>query len=93
MKIKCERVTGRDLKPGDLFSSVGPDYWGTAMDKGSIGERVYIRSNAPTHYAPDADAVIYRVTVEYDEDESIDTSDIPEAGEEFFQRAKLVMPK
>ena len=25
-------------------------------------------------------------------DEDIDTSDIPEAGEEFFKKAKLVMP-
>ena len=43
IKIKATKVRGIDLKPGDLFSTAGQDYWLKAMDKGSVGERVFIR--------------------------------------------------
>lgn len=62
-RIIAEKVLGKDLKPGELFSMVGPDYWDLAMDRRGIGERVYIRTNAPTSNAPDSDATVYRITI------------------------------
>lgn len=64
MKITAVQVIGRDLKPGELFSIAGPDYWRTALDKGSVGEQVYIRTNVPTDQFHDADEPIYRITIE-----------------------------
>ena len=62
MRIKAELIKGEDLRPGDLFSTVGPDYWDLAMDRLSVGERVYIRTNASTPPEQALDA-IYRITV------------------------------
>ena len=45
VKITAELTTAFDLQPGELFSAAGPSYWDTALDKGSIGEAVYIRTN------------------------------------------------
>ena len=64
VKIKAELVTGRDLKPGDLFSTAAQAYWAGAMDQGSCGEMVYIRTNIPANQFPDPDEPIYRVTIE-----------------------------
>jgi hypothetical protein len=66
MKIKTELVQACNLQPGDLFSYAGPEYWDWATDEkhGSIGERVYIRTETPAIRAPDADAYIYRITIE-----------------------------
>lgn len=64
MRIKAEEILGRELQPGDLFSTYGLEYWATAMDRGSIGERVYIRTNTSTPRAPDADEKVYRLTIE-----------------------------
>lgn len=48
MNIIVTKCKGKDLLPGNLFSSVGPEYWGPVMKHGSsIGERVYIRTNTP----------------------------------------------
>jgi hypothetical protein len=63
VKITAVQVLGRDLKPGDLFSIAGPDYWRTALDKGSVGEQVYIRTNVPADKFVDADEPIYRITI------------------------------
>ncbi len=63
MKIKAERILGINLKPGDLFSTAGPDYWGN-IDPGSIGERVYIRMDSPAEWAPDYDGYVYKITIE-----------------------------
>ena len=46
LKVKATPIFGKDLKPGDLFSTVGPDYW-EDMNRDSIGERVYIRTDTP----------------------------------------------
>ena len=65
MKIMCELVKGRDLKPGDLFSIYGPEYWDTALDKGSIGEKVYIRTNVSADQSrDDPETLVYRITTE-----------------------------
>jgi len=64
MKITAVQVLGRDLKPGDLFSIAGPDYWRTVPGKGSVGEQVYIRTDTPADQFVDADEPIYRITIE-----------------------------
>ena len=66
VRIKAKLVTGRDLKPGDLFSTAGPEYWSTAADKLSVGEMVYIRTNSPGDLYKDVDEPIYLITVEHD---------------------------
>ena len=63
-KIKAELVTGRDLKPGDMFSVAGQDYWDIAMNQGSVGEMIYVRTNIDADRFSDADQPIYRLTVE-----------------------------
>ena len=62
-KVIAELIKGRELKPGDLFSTAGPNYWNLALDKGSIGERVYVRTNTPADMTLDADEDIYRITI------------------------------
>jgi len=62
-RIQVEAVLGKDLLPGDLFSSGGPGYWDTAMDKGSVGEKVYIRTNAPCPESQENEP-IFRITIE-----------------------------
>ena len=63
MKIKCERVSARELKPGDLFSTAGQPYWDTIDTRLSVGEKVYIRTNTPADAAGDADVEVYRITI------------------------------
>lgn len=62
MKIKTEAVKGRDLKPGDLFSTAGPEYW-DVMTRGAVGEKVYIRTDAAAR-EHDLDTPVYRLTIE-----------------------------
>lgn len=64
MKISTEPVKGKDLQPGDLFSTYGQEYWDNFDKNGSIGERVYIRTNAPASVAPDGALTVYRLTIE-----------------------------
>ena len=67
VKITAELVTARDLQPGELFSIAGPSYWNTAMSKDSIGECVYVRTNADPNHASDANSTVYRITIERSE--------------------------
>ncbi len=62
VKARAEAVLGKDLQPGDLFSTAGSRYWDNAMDKESIGEKVYIRTNAPCPENQE-NVSIYRVVV------------------------------
>jgi len=62
MRITATRVKGKELKPGDLFSTAGPLYWENIDSEPSIGEKVYIRTNRPLR--PDQeDEEMYRVEV------------------------------
>jgi hypothetical protein len=61
--IKAEQLPARELKVGDLFSTVGAWYWDKALDGESCGERVYIRTNADASEFGDADALVYRLTI------------------------------
>lgn len=71
MKVIATRVLGRELQPGDLFSSVGPHYWDHIDDNFSLGEKVYIRSNTrlsdldPNEASPNE--AVYRITISHDE--------------------------
>lgn len=48
MKVKAIPVRVEHLKPGDLFSVAGPEYWDFIDDRESLGEKAYIRTNTPT---------------------------------------------
>ena len=60
IKIMANKVKNRELVPGDLFSNIGPEYWkyGTV---GSIGEKVYIRTNNPINDSQEEE--VYRIEV------------------------------
>ncbi len=61
--IIATQITARDLLPGDLFSNIGPEYWAVALSSGSVGERVYIRTNEPADDFPNADSLVYKITI------------------------------
>ncbi len=67
MKIKATPIKGQDLKPGDLFSTAGQDYWDNP-DPGSVGEKVYIRTNNPAEWYPDFGSYVYKITIEKEPD-------------------------
>jgi len=61
MKIIAEPVKGKDLEPGDLFSTADQFYWDN-RPKESIGEKVYIRTETPL--TPEqGEEDIYRITI------------------------------
>ena len=62
MKIKAVPVKGKDLKPGDLFSTANQFYW-DHRDQDSIGEKVYIRTDKSL--SPDQEEEdIFRISIE-----------------------------
>jgi hypothetical protein len=61
--VTATRIRAVDLLPGDLFSIATEDYWRKAMDKSSIGEQVYIRTNTPAKQADDSYSFVYRITI------------------------------
>jgi hypothetical protein len=63
IRINAVPVLGRDLRPGELFSTAGPEYWDGFPIFQSIGERVYIRTASPADEAPDADEEVYRIEI------------------------------
>jgi len=64
MKINCTPIKGKDLKPGDLFSTVGSIYWDNIKENKSIGEKVYIRTEIPYENASDFDITVYKLEIE-----------------------------
>jgi hypothetical protein len=68
-RIIPEKMKGRDLVPGDLFSHAvyGQAYWRGALDGASIGEKVYVRTNVPLDMVPDPDQEVWRLTIVRDE--------------------------
>lgn len=66
LQINTEKVKGKDLNPGDLFSTAGPDYWDLVSQRGTeaglpVGERVYIRTEAAP--PPGDDMEVFRLTI------------------------------
>ncbi len=66
--VTAERIIAKKLKPGDLFSIYGPEYWDNALDRGSIGEAVYLRTHEPAESAGDADTMVYKITISVADD-------------------------
>lgn len=64
VRFKAEEILGRDLRPGDLFSTAGPEVWDHVDTRGSIGEKLYVRTNVTEEQAKDGHLPIYRVTLE-----------------------------
>lgn len=66
MRVEAIAVVGYELKPGDLFSTVGPEYWSNFDLTRSVGERCYIRTNMPSDLFPDAGEIVYKLTIHRD---------------------------
>lgn len=70
MKIHAEPMKAKDLRPGDLFSMIGPGgrlYWSENnmeihAEMGVVGEKVYIRLDSPCP-PEDAQVDVVRLTV------------------------------
>lgn len=61
MRVRATRVRSAELLPGELFSTADQAYW-DSRDPLAVGERVYIRTDAPC--PPDqANEPIFRVEV------------------------------
>jgi hypothetical protein len=63
IRIHATPIIARDLQPGDLFSTVGPEYWDDFPSFPSMGERVYIRTAASSAQVPDKDADLFRIEI------------------------------
>ena len=63
-RVTATPIIGRYLQPGDLFSTAAQAYWDTALSHGSVGERVYIRTNIAADQFHDADETVYRIVIE-----------------------------
>ena len=61
--FRAEKILGDELEPGDLFSTAGPEVWDHVDERMSIGEKVYIRTNAPMEQASDGHMPIFRVHI------------------------------
>lgn len=62
MTIVATPVLAGQLKPGDLFSTAGPEYWLNERDLTAVGERVFIRTEAPTPEDQRME-VVYRIEI------------------------------
>lgn len=71
MRVVATKVKGRELLPGDLFSVRGPDYW-DHYDRLSVGQKVWLRTEASADLFEDADEDVYRISVAFTpEEESV----------------------
>ena len=64
MEFITTRIKGKDLKPGDLFSTMGELYWNReqiTMHE-SLGEKVYIRTETSCPKNQE-DEEIYRIEI------------------------------
>ena len=65
IRMRCEEILGKELEPGDLFSTAGPEVWDHVDDDPYIiGEKVYIRTNATADKAKDGHLPIFRIHIE-----------------------------
>lgn len=63
VRVLATPCVARDLAPGDLFSTVGPQYWSGFADFDGVGERVYIRTLTPVEGSPDPDLGVFRIEI------------------------------
>jgi len=66
MRVTVTECRGVDLKPGELFTTADQFYW-DHRDPNAVGEKVYIRTDAPASNAPDWDETIYRIAINSEE--------------------------
>ena len=64
MKITAEAIKGKNLNPGDLFSTADQLYWDNYSPY-SIGEKVYIRTEA-TLPPSQEDEDVYKIIINKD---------------------------
>jgi hypothetical protein len=64
IRIKATPTIASELVPGDLFSTAGPNYWNTFSHITSVGELVYIRTEAPADGADDSETTVYKIEIE-----------------------------
>jgi hypothetical protein len=64
IRIKATQIIASELVPGDLFSTVGPDYWNMFQYFESVGERVFVRTFALADGADDSEALVYKIEIE-----------------------------
>lgn len=64
MKIKAVPIKAKDLKPGDLFSAVGPEYWDHYELRSAVAEKVWLRTDASPLDNSEDDETVYRIEVE-----------------------------
>ena len=63
-------MKAKELKPGELFSAVGPEWWDHFDEyaPGAVGQKVYIRTAEPCP-SDQAEDLVYRIEIEVTEDE------------------------
>lgn len=62
MKVQAEACMLSDLKPGDLYSPLGPEYWNHLDETTKVGQEIAVRSNL-AELPLGADAPCFRLTV------------------------------
>jgi len=64
MEFITTKIKGKDLRPGDLFSTMGELYWNKNNINLhiSLGERVYIRTETPCP-KDQKDVEIYKIEI------------------------------
>ena len=60
IRFTATQVKAKDVKPGQYFSSAGPEYWDNP-NPGSVGEKVYIRTDAPCPKGQE-DEIVFLIT-------------------------------
>ncbi len=60
-RIIAVRTEAQHLKPGDIYSPLGPEYWNKAMTR-DIAAPVYMRSNVPLQDG--LDETVFRLSIE-----------------------------
>jgi len=67
--IRAIPIKVQDLEPGDLFSSLGQQYWGTVDLNLSLGEKLYIRTNSPPPLRKDIqEKQLFKIEIERSEE-------------------------
>ncbi len=83
-KVIATRVNSAELKPGDLFSAMGQEFWDTPVPPGCIGQALFVRTDGECF---DTHKDVYRIEIRRDDDDAItdclpidDTDGVPTYG-------------
>jgi len=61
-RVIATKIEERYLKPGDLFSDKGPDFWNRTINGNMPAAQVFIRTNDDQTEADD-NATVFRLTI------------------------------